>query len=276
MGGYGFIRYSLPLFPHASVYFAPLVFTLSILAVVYASFTTLRQTDLKRVIAYSSVSHMGVVCLGIFSLSLIGLEGSIFLQIAHGLVSSALFIIVTILYDRYHTRLIKYYRGMTILMPLFSFFFFFFTLANIGVPLSCNFIGEFTCLLALFEAGGLIIALFSALGIILSASYALFLYNRVAFGQFSLYANLSISHRDALRARDEAPISPDISQASSSRESIQKTSFNNALDVVNRDLDRKEFFVLLPLGFFTLLLGIFPNLVFDMLHASVTQIVAYL
>jgi NADH-ubiquinone oxidoreductase chain 4 len=126
--------------------------TLGVLSIIYASLTTLRQTDLKRIIAYSSVSHMGLVSLSIFTLSIIGLEGSIYLQIAHGIVSSALFIVVTILYDRHHTRLVKYYRGLTVTMPLFSLFFLILTLANIAVPLSCNFIGEFLSLLAAFQS----------------------------------------------------------------------------------------------------------------------------
>ena len=139
LGGYGLIRFTLPLLPVGVHYFTPLVFTLAVLAIIYASLTTLRQTDLKRIIAYSSVSHMGIVTLGIFSCSIIGIEGSIFLQLAHGLVSSALFIIVTILYDRHHTRLVKYYRGITTTVPIYSSLFLFFALANIGAPLTCNF-----------------------------------------------------------------------------------------------------------------------------------------
>jgi len=118
MGSYGFIRFALPLLPDACHYFAPLVNTLALLGIIYASITTIRQTDLKRIIAYSSVGHMGVVMLGIFSLTAEGIEGSIFLQIAHGLVSSALFIIVTNIYDRHHSRLVKYYRGLAITMPI--------------------------------------------------------------------------------------------------------------------------------------------------------------
>lgn len=216
LGSYGFIRFSLPLFPYASSYFTPLILTLSTLAVIYASLTTLRQTDLKRIIAYSSVSHMGVVMLGIFSLTLIGIEGSIFLQIAHGVVSSALFIIVTILYDRHHSRLVKYYRGVAITMPLFATIFLFFTLANIAVPLSCNFIGEFLCLLATYEVS-IIVLVLSSLGMVLSACYALFLYNRVCFGAMSPY--------------------------------IADSPFN-------RDINRRETVVLAPLIFLTLFLGL--------------------
>jgi len=217
-----------------------LVFTLGTLAIIYASLTTLRQTDLKRIIAYSSVSHMGVVSLAIFTLSVIGLEGSIFLQISHGLVSSALFIVVTILYDRHHTRLVKYYRGVAITMPLFAIIFLFFTLANIAVPLSCNFIGEFLSLLATFNSNAFIGILASS-GMVLSACYALFLYNRVCFGSMSSF----------------------ISSPSGSASSA------------NRDISRREIFVLLPLVFLTIFLGIYPNIVLDALHPCVLNILDY-
>ena len=198
LGSYGIMRFSLPLFPEASLYFAPLVNTMAILAIIYASLTTLRQTDLKRIIAYSSVSHMGVVMLGIFSFTTTGIEGSIFLQIAHGIVSSALFIIVTILYDRHHTRIVKYYRGVVSTMPIYSIYFFIFTLANIGVPLSCNFVGEFLSLYGIFSTN-FIIGLLGSTGMVLSACYALFLYNRVVFGASSPYIAKSIENRDISR-----------------------------------------------------------------------------
>ena len=150
LGSYGFIRFALPLLPDACIYYAPLVNTMALLAIIYASITTIRQTDLKRIIAYSSIGHMGVIMLGIFSLTIEGVEGSIYLQIGHGLVSSALFIIVTVLYDRHHSRLVKYYRGMAITMPLFATMFLLFTMANIAVPLSCNFIGEFLSLYSIY------------------------------------------------------------------------------------------------------------------------------
>jgi NADH-ubiquinone oxidoreductase chain 4 len=178
---------------------------------------------------------MGVVSLAIFTLSVIGLEGSIFLQISHGLVSSALFIVVTILYDRHHTRLVKYYRGVAITMPLFAIIFLFFTLANIAVPLSCNFIGEFLSLLATFNSNAFIGILASS-GMVLSACYALFLYNRVCFGSMSSF--------------------------------IKDSS-------ANRDLSRREFFILLPLAFLTLFLGVYPNIVLDPLHPCVLNILDY-
>ena len=238
LGAYGFIRFSVPLLPSACEYFSPLVFTLAALGIIYASLTTMRQTDLKRVIAYSSVAHMGVVMLAIFSLSVIGIEGSIFLQLAHGLVSSALFILVTMLYERHHSRVIKYYRGMTVTMPVFSILFLFFTFCNIGVPLSCNFIGEFMSLLAVFQVNGFICIL-SCGGVILSAAYGLFLYNRVAFGSFSEY------------------IKEDMSKS------------GTVLKGVSRDVTRREFYVLLPLAVFSLVLGVYPNLCLDVFHMSV-------
>jgi proton-translocating NADH-quinone oxidoreductase chain M len=207
LGGYGFIRYTLPLLPEASKYFTPLVFTLGVLAVIYGSLTTLRQTDLKRIIAYSSVSHMGIVTLGIFSLNATGIEGSIFLQLAHGVVSSAVFIIVTILYDRHHTRLVKYYRGVTVTMPIYSALFLFFTLANIAVPLSCNFVGEFLCLMATYEVNT-VIGILASLGIVLSACYALFLYNRVCFGEMSKY----ITESEALNKNNIISVNRDVNR----------------------------------------------------------------
>jgi len=135
----------------ACEYFAPLVYTLSILGVIYASITTIRQTDLKRIIAYSSVGHMGIVTIGIFSMNTEGLEGSIFLQIAHGIVSSALFIVVTLLYERYHTRIVRYYRGITITMPIYSSLFLIFTMSNIAVPGTSNYIGEILVLTAAMQ-----------------------------------------------------------------------------------------------------------------------------
>lgn len=186
LGSYGFIRFVLVLFPNASIYFTPLIYLLGVLGIIYASLTTLRQIDLKRIIAYSSIGHMGYVMLGIFSHTTLGIEGSIILQVAHGLVSSGLFIIVTLIYERHHTRIVKYYRGLSIVMPLWTSSFFFLTLANIGFPLTCNFIGEFTTLVSTLITNTFIGVLASS-GLVLSAAYALFLFNRISFGSFSPY-----------------------------------------------------------------------------------------
>lgn len=197
LGSYGFLRYVLVLFPNASIYFTPFIYLLAVLGIIYASLTTLRQTDLKRIIAYSSVSHMGYVMLGIFSHTTLGIEGSIILQVAHGLVSSGLFIIVTLIYERHHTRIVKYYRGLSLVMPLWTSSFLFLTLANIGFPLTCNFIGEFTTLVSTLITNTFIGILASS-GMVLSAAYALFLFNRISFGSLSPY----ISHTSDLSRRE--------------------------------------------------------------------------
>jgi len=158
--------------------------------------TTIRQVDLKRIIAYSSVGHMGVVTIGIFARNVEGIEGSIYLQIAHGIVSSGLFIIVTMLYERYHTRIITYYRGVTVTMPLYSMMFMILTMSNIGVPGTSNFIGEIMTLAGAMEENG-VVAVLGAIGMVLSASYGLFLYNRVCFGGLSSY--MTTAPRDVTR-----------------------------------------------------------------------------
>ena len=190
LGGYGFIRFSWPLLPEASEFFAPLIQTLSLLAIIYGSLTTCRQVDLKRIIAYSSVAHMGLVTLSLFSHTIQGLVAAVFLMLAHGLVSSALFIAVTLLYERHHTRLVRYYRGMVITMPLFGALMLTLVLANASIPLSCNFVGEFLSLLAAFEYSFLV-GVLASLGMVLSAGYSIYLYNRVCFGAPSKYLHFS-------------------------------------------------------------------------------------
>nr|WFG74029.1 NADH dehydrogenase subunit 4 [Cavernulicola chilensis] len=181
LGGYGFLRFSLPIFPYASTYFSPFIFTISVIAIVYASLTTLRQVDMKKLIAYSSVAHIGYVTIGIFTLNVQGLEGSILLMLGHGLVSSALFLCVGVLYDRHKTRVLKYYSGMAQAIPLFSIFFLFFTIANIGFPGTSNFVGELLVLAGIFQLNSTITFLASS-GIVFSAAYSLWIYNRVSFG----------------------------------------------------------------------------------------------
>lgn len=198
IGGYGFLRFSIPLFPNASIYFSPLVFTISVIAIIYASLTTLRQVDMKKIIAYSSVAHIGYVTIGIFTLNLYGVEGSILLILGHGLVSSALFLCVGILYDRHKTRVLKYYSGVSQAIPLFAIFFLFFSIANIGFPGTSNFVGEFLVLLGIFQINS-IITIFATFGMVLSAAYSLWLYNRVSFGIWkNQYINLlqDISRRE--------------------------------------------------------------------------------
>lgn len=181
LGGYGMLRFLIPMFPLATKYYTPLVFTIGIVSVIYASLTTLRQVDLKKIIAYSSVAHMNLGLLGIFSLNTQGIEGSILLMVGHGLVSSALFLLIGVLYDRHHTRLLKYYSGLTQVMPLFSFSFLFFSLANMGLPGTSNFVGEILVFLGLYEKSPFITFL-TAWGMVLCAGYSLWLHNRINFG----------------------------------------------------------------------------------------------
>jgi len=181
MGGYGFIRFSLPMFPDASVQFAPLVYALSVIAIIYTSLVALVQEDIKKLIAYSSVAHMGFVTMGLFTLNTQGVQGAMFLMISHGFVSGALFLCVGVIYDRMHTREISAYGGLVKRMPLYAFTFMVFTLANVGLPGTSGFVGEFLALVGAFNANSWV-ALFATSGVILSAAYALYLYRRVIFG----------------------------------------------------------------------------------------------
>ncbi len=181
MGGYGFIRISLPMFPEASQYFAPLVFSLSVIAIVYTSLVALMQEDMKKLIAYSSVAHMGFVTMGLFSMNAQGLQGAMFTMISHGLVSGALFLCVGVVYDRMHTRDIAAYGGLVQRMPLYAVAFLIFTMANVGLPGTSSFVGEFLSLLGAFRANPWV-AFFATTGVILSAAYGLWLYRRVVYG----------------------------------------------------------------------------------------------
>ena len=181
MGGYGFLRFSLPMFPLASQEFAPLVFALSVVAIIYTSLVALAQEDVKKLIAYSSVAHMGFVTMGIFTFTVQGVDGAIFQMLSHGLVSAALFLCVGVVYDRMHTREIAAYGGLVNRMPIYAFVFMVFTLANVGLPGTSGFIGEFLTLLGAFKANTWV-AFLATTGVILSAAYALYLYRRMIFG----------------------------------------------------------------------------------------------
>lgn len=186
---YGYMRILIQFLPDATSYFSPLVQTIAVITLIYASLATLRQTDFKALVAYSSIGHMAVVVLGLFSNTIQGIDGALLLSIAHGVVSPALFILVGgVLYDRYHTRTIRYYRGMTAYMPLFSIMFFVFTIFNAAVPLSANWAGEFLCLAGAFQRNP-VFAVLGSTGIVLSAAYSIWLYNRIAFGAWSKYLN---------------------------------------------------------------------------------------
>ncbi|MGF9758110.1 NADH-quinone oxidoreductase subunit M [Microvirga sp. 0TCS3.31] len=182
MGGYGFIRVSLPMFPEASEYFAPLVFALSVIAIVYTSLVALMQEDIKKLIAYSSVAHMGFVTMGLFSMNEQGIQGAMFTMISHGLISGALFLCVGVIYDRMHTREIKAYGGLVNRMPMYAVVFLILTMANVALPGTSGFIGEFLTLMGAFRSNTWV-AFFATTGVILSAAYALWLYRRVVYGQ---------------------------------------------------------------------------------------------
>jgi NADH-quinone oxidoreductase subunit M len=182
MGGYGFLRFSIPMFPLASAEFAPLIFALSVIAIIYTSLVALAQTDLKKLIAYSSIAHMGFVTIGLFTLTMQGMQGGIFLMLSHGIVSAALFLCVGVVYDRMHTREIAAYGGLADRMPLYAFCFMIFTLANVGLPGTSGFVGEFLSLAGAFRVNTWV-AVLATTGIILSAVYALWLYRRLAFGR---------------------------------------------------------------------------------------------
>lgn len=235
LGSYGFLRFSLPFFPEANFYFTPLVYTISVLGVIYTSLTAIRQTDFKRIIAYTSVAHMNIVMIGIYSFNVIGLEGSIIQSISHGFVSSALFLIIGVVYDRFHTRLVKYYSGLVHIMPLYSIIFLFFTLANIAMPGTSSFVGEFLILTGSLKENTTVTFLGST-GMILGGAYSLWLFNRV------IYGNL-------------------------------KTDEGHLHLKYTYDLTKREFYVFLPLIIGTLLLGIYPKIFLDPLDASVLNLI---
>ena len=182
MAGYGFIRFSLGLFPIASDFFTPLIYTLSVIAIIFTSLTALMQEDMKKLIAYSSVAHMGFVTLGIFTIQQQGIEGSIIQMISHGLVSAALFLCVGVVYDRMHSRLISTYGGIVDVIPKYSILFMLFTLAALGLPGTSGFIGEFLILMGAFK-DNFLVAVIASIGVILGAAYMLWLYKRVVFGK---------------------------------------------------------------------------------------------
>ena len=226
MGGYGFMRFSLPMFPHASREFTPLIFALSVIAIVYTSLVAYRQTDMKKLIAYSSVAHMGFVTMGIFSGTLQGEQGALFQMLSHGLISGALFLCVGVVYDRMHTREIAFYGGVVKLMPIYAAVFMLFTMGNVGLPGTSGFVGEILTLTGTYGVATWP-AIIGATGMILSAVYALTLYRRIVFGEIN----------------------------------------NSALNGI-ADMDGREILIFAPLIFGTLLLGLHPNVVFDITNTS--------
>ncbi|KAA2243986.1 NADH-quinone oxidoreductase subunit M [Salinarimonas soli] len=204
MGGYGFLRFSLPMFPDASAYFAPLIYSLSVIAIIYTSLVALMQEDMKKLIAYSSVAHMGFVTMGLFTLTAQGIQGAMFVMISHGLVSGALFLCVGVIYDRMHTRDIAAYGGLVDRMPMYAVAFLVFTMANVGLPGTSSFVGEFLSLAGAFRANPWV-AFFATTGVILSAAYALWLYRRVVYGEMSRPELRSIAD---LNPREIATLAP--------------------------------------------------------------------
>jgi len=230
---YGIFRLILPLLPKASIDYTYIIYLIGVITIIYASFSTLRTIDVKELIAYSSVSHAAVYLIGVFSNTIQGIEGGIALGLAHGFVSSGLFICAGgVLYDRSGTRLITYYRGIAQIMPIFSILFFILSLGNCGVPLTLNFVGEFMSLYGVFERLPLL-GVFASSSIVFSAAYTIYMFNRIAFaGSFSKYFEANIS-----------------------------------------DVNKREFFILLTLVIFTVVLGIYPAPILDGLHYSVSSLI---
>ena len=205
MGGYGFLRFSIPMFPLASADFAPLIFALSVVAIIYTSLVALAQQDVKKLIAYSSVAHMGFVTIGVFTLTMQGLQGGIFQMLSHGIVSAALFLCVGVVYDRMHTREIAAYGGLADRMPLYAFCFMIFTMANVGLPGTSGFVGEFLSLVGAFKVNTWV-AFLATTGVILSAAYALWLYRRMIFGKLEKPALRAIQDLTWREAAVMAPL----------------------------------------------------------------------
>jgi len=231
LGTYGFLRFSFPLFPEASFYFAPIVYLLSVVGIVYTSFTAIRQTDFKRIIAYTSVAHMNLVMVGLFSFNTIGLEGAILQSLSHGFVASALFLIIGVVYERHHTRMVKYYGGLVHVMPLYTFIFLFFTMSNIGLPGTGSFVGEFLILVGSFKTNTSA-TFISATGMIIGGCYSLWLFNRISYGNL-------------------------------------KTQYLK--DYI--DINKREFFIFLPLIFGTIAIGLYPEIFLNSMHMSVNMLV---
>jgi NADH-quinone oxidoreductase subunit M len=198
MGAYGFLRFSVPMLPEAAALFQPVMFTLGVVAVIYTSLVALAQADMKKLIAYSSVAHMGVVVIGIFTFNQQGIDGALFQMLSHGVVSAALFLCVGVIYDRMHTREIARYGGLADRMPAYALVFMLFTMASIGLPGTAGFVGEFLVLVGAFRVN-FWLALLGSAGMVLGAAYMLYLYRRVVFGKITrddLKAILDLSPRE--------------------------------------------------------------------------------
>lgn len=241
LGTYGFMRLLIPLFPYALKFFTPFVFVICLISIIYGSFSTIRQVDLKKIIAYSSIVHMNFCIIGLFTNNIEGLFGSFFLMISHGIVSGALFFCIGILYDRYHTRILYYYGGLVQVMPIFSVIFLIFILSNMGFPGTSGFIGEILVLISIFSIN-FKVALIIATSMVFSAIYSLWLYNRVIFGEIkNIFLLKNIFYF--------------------------KSWFKKFSDITKR-----EFMIAFPLLFFNFILGIYPNIIFNFSYFSILSL----
>ncbi len=230
MGAYGFLRFSLPMLPEASHHFSHLIFVLSAIAIIYASAVAFVQTDMKKLIAYSSIAHMGFVTMGIFTFNQIAIEGALFQMLSHGVVSSALFLVVGVLYDRMHSKEISHYGGVVTKMPMFALFFMIFTMASVGLPSTSGFVGEMLVVVGTYQVSKLYAAL-AATSLVFGAIYMLWLYKRVMFGAIT---------------------NPEVEDL--------------------KDLNCREWLIFVPLIILTFLLGIYPSIITDVLHAPVVAL----
>lgn len=241
LGTYGFMRFLIPLFPYALNFFTPFIFVICLISIVYGSFSTIRQVDLKKIIAYSSIVHMNFCIIGLFTKNIEGLFGSFFLMISHGIVSGALFFCIGILYDRYHTRILYYYGGLVQVMPIFSVIFLIFILSNMGFPGTSGFIGEILVLISVFSFN-FKVALLISTSMVFSAIYSLWLYNRVIFGEIKYFFLLKNAF-------------------------YFKFWFKKFSDITKR-----EFMISFPLLFFNFILGVYPNIIFNFSYFSILNL----
>ena len=227
LGGYGMIRYSIPLFPEASEYFTPMVYVISIIGVIYTSMTAMRQTDMKRIIAYASVAHMNMILVGMFSQTPQGVEGAVLQMLSHGIVAGGMFMCVGVLYDRYHTRMVKYYSGMAHIMPMYCTIFLVFTMANIAIPGTSSFVGEYMIIQGTFEVNSFA-AFMVGTSMVLGGGYSLYLYNRIAYGNYKM-----VMYEHELK---------------------------------QQDLTRKEYNSIIPLVVLIIIMGIAPEIFLEVLR----------
>lgn len=245
LGTYAFIRFLIPIFPDATIYFTPLALTMFIISIIYGSFSTIRQIDLKKIIAYSSIVHMNFALLGLFTNTIEGYQGSLFLMLSHGIISGALFLCVGILYDRYHTRLIFYYGGLISYMPLFGIFFLVFILSNMGFPGTSGFVGEFLVLVSICKIN-IKIAILSSASLFFGAVYCIWLYNRTMFGELKLFSVLIKKEKSLF---------------------CYKPFF-----YYFSDLTKREFTCLSFLTILNIILGIYPNMIFNVTYLTILNL----